>query len=149
MPTFLVLLHFITRITSGENYTSRNPHISPPKATWWLICNGSEEIDLRSVKPDSACVECRIAFVCRLKIYQATRGTDDCGSLYSSSGGGDEWTTWTRHVQFCSEANEVLKDVNFDITVFWDMAICSFVACYRYIGEYCWFEFLCIKVGGS
>jgi len=124
MPT-LLFLHFITWITSGENYTSRNPHVSPPKATWWLICNGPEEIDLRSVKPDSACVECWTALLCSLKIYQVTRGRDDCGSLYSNSGGGDEWTTWTRHVQLCLEANEFLKDVSFDITVFWDTGPCS------------------------
>jgi len=103
-------------------------------ATRWLICNGPEEIDLRSVKPDSACVERWYALLCRLKIYQATRGTDDCGSLYSNSVGGDEWTTWIRHVQFCSEANEFLKDVSIDTTVFLDMGPCSFVACYRYIG---------------
>jgi len=52
-------------------------------------------------------------------------------------------------VQFCPEATEFLKDVSFDITVLWDMRPCSFVDCYPYIGEYCWFEFLCIKVGGS
>jgi hypothetical protein len=149
MPTLLILFDFITWIASGENYTSGNPNVSPPKATWWLNCNGPEETDLRSVKPDSACVECWTSLPCRLKIYQATRGTDNCGSLYSSSREGYKWTTWTRHVQFCPEATEFLKDVSFDINVLWDMGPRSFVDCYRYIGEYCWSEFMYTKVGGS
>jgi hypothetical protein len=42
------------------------------------------------MKPDLACVECWTALLFRLKIYQATRGTEDRGSLYSSSGDGNE-----------------------------------------------------------
>jgi len=148
MPTLLIL-HFITLITSGENYTSRNPHVSPPKATWRLTCNGPEEIDLRSVKPDSTCVECWTALLCSLKIYQARRNRDDCGLCTVTQ---ETEMNGLHELGMCSSVQRQMSSSKTSVLTLlsfgtWGHVV--FLACYRQIGEYCWFEFLYIKVGES